>query len=237
MTTEQTTDPTQVPMHGPAPERLAAAREALAAAEKSAAGSGQATPEGDSPAAAPRETRGDRSGAGRRGSAGTHPGGAESDPYRVARTIALRQLTVGPRTRAQLEDKLRQRGCPDGAATAVLDRLTEVGLIDDAAYARLTVSSRQETKGLASAALRHELRGKGVAEEHIDAALADTDPATEREQARRLVAKRLRTMHGLEREVQTRRLAGFLARKGYGPGVSYEVIRDALEAAPEHRRD
>jgi regulatory protein len=228
MTAEQTQDP--VP--GPAMDRLAAARAALAAAEQSVAAGGAAPVRGPTQAEASMDAGGATSPDSPRAT-----GGGESDPYQVARTIALRQLTVGPRTRAQLEDKLRQRGCPDGAATAVLDRLTEVGLVDDAAFARLVVRSRQETRGLAALALRHELRGKGVAEEHIDAALEDTDPATEREQARRLVAKRLRTMHGLEREVQTRRLAGFLARKGYGPGVSYEVIRDALEAAPEHQRD
>jgi regulatory protein len=217
MTAEQTQDP--VP--GPAMDRLAAARAALAAAEQSVAAGGAAPVRGPTQAEASMDAGGATSPDSPRAT-----GGGESDPYQVARTIALRQLTVGPRTRAQLR-----------TSCAVLDRLSEVGLVDDAAFARLVVHSRQETKGLAALALRHELRGKGVAEEHIDTALEDTDPDTEREQARRLVAKRLRTMHGLEREVQTRRLAGFLARKGYGPGVSYEVIRDALEAAPEHQRD
>ena len=59
----------------------------------------------------------------------------EPDPHDVARQIVLRQLTMAPRSRAQLEDKLRQRDCPDDVAAAVLDRLTEVGLVDDEAYA------------------------------------------------------------------------------------------------------
>ena len=44
-------------------------------------------------------------------------------------------------------------------------------------------------------------------------------------------------MSGLGREVQTRRLAGFLARKGYAPGVAYQVIREALADLPENVRD
>lgn len=144
---------------------------------------------------------------------------------------------MGPRTRRQLEDKLRDRGADPQVAARVLDRMSEVGLVDDEAYVEMYVRSRQETKGLASSALRHELRSKGVADEVIDSALEEIDPEREKEQARSLVARRLRTMRGLDREVQTRRLAGFLARKGYGAGVSYQVIREALDELPEHTRD
>src|SRR5690606_37317055 len=144
----------------------------------------------------------------------------------VARSIVLRQLAMGPRTRRQLEDKLRDRGCEPQVARTVLDRMTEVGLVDDESYAEMFVRSRQETKGLAASALRHELRQKGVADDVVEAALEEVDPEREKEQARALVARRLRTMRGLDREVQTRRLAGFLARKGYGSSVSYQVIRE-----------
>lgn len=144
---------------------------------------------------------------------------------------------MGPRTRRQLEDKLRDRGCEAAVASRVLDRMAAVGLVDDEAYAEMWVRSRQETKGLAAGALRHELRTKGVAEHLVDAALEEIEPEQEKEQARALVARRLRTMGGLDREVQTRRLAGFLARKGYAPGVSYQVIREALDDLPEHARD
>lgn len=196
-------------------DRLAAARDALAAAEAAAGASG--------PAAA--------------GAAGAARGDTEPDPQVVARRIVLRQLAMGPRTRRQLEDKLRERGCEPEVARRVLDRMGEVGLVDDEAYAEMFVRSRQETKGLAADALRHELRGKGVADDVIASALEEIDPEREKEQARALVARRLRTMRGLDRDVQTRRLAGFLARKGYGSGVSYQVIREAVDGLPEHQRD
>jgi regulatory protein len=161
----------------------------------------------------------------------------EPDPHDVARTIVLRQLTMAPRTRKQLEDKLRQKGCNDDVARTVLDRMSDVGLVDDEAYARMLVRSRQETKGLASRALGQELRRKGVPDELIEDALADVDTETERDRARELVTKRLRTLRGLDRQVQTRRLAGFLARKGYDAGVAFQVIREALDELPEHQRD
>ena len=84
-----------------------------------------------------------------------------ADPEAVARGICLRALTGAPKTRQQLADLLANR-VPDEAAEAVLDRYVEVGLIDDAAYARAWVSSRQAGRGLARRALSAELRAKGV---------------------------------------------------------------------------
>jgi regulatory protein len=163
--------------------------------------------------------------------------GTEPDPHEWARQIVLRQLTAAPRSRAQLEQALRRRSCPDDVAAAVLDRMSEVGLVDDEAYAGMLVRSRQAGRGLARRALAHELRAKGVDDETAAAALAEVDPRAEEEQARRLVAKRLRTMHGLDAAVQTRRLAGLLARKGYDADVALRVVREAVREAPEHHRD
>ena len=68
-------------------------------------------------------------------------------------------------------------------------------------------------------------------------ALDQIDPRAEEELARALVVKKLRSMQGLERVVQTRRLAGMLARKGYTAETSMRVIREELDARPEHQRD
>lgn len=165
--------------------------------------------------------------------------GAEQrdDPYAVARAIVLRQLTNAPKTREQLRQALARKGCPPDVAESVLDRMTEVGLVDDAAYAEMLVRSKQAGAGLARRALAHQLRTKGVDDDTAAAVLDDVDPAQERRRARELVDKRLRTLHGLDVTVQTRRLAGMLARKGYPGDVAYAVIRDALADAPEHRRD
>lgn len=149
----------------------------------------------------------------------------------------LRQLAMAPRSRQQLRAKLRQRNCPDDVAEAVLDRMAEVGLVDDEAFAGMLVRSKQAGRGLATRALSQELRTKGIDPETAEAVLADIDPEEERERARALVVKKLRTMHGLDATVQTRRLAGMLARKGYPSSVAFAVIRDAIAEAPEHQRD
>jgi regulatory protein len=162
------------------------------------------------------------------------PGSPEDemgDPESVARGICLRALTGAPKTRHQLADLLADRGVPDDAAESVLDRFTEVGLIDDAAYARAWVSSRQAGRGLARRALSAELRAKGVdaevAAEAVDA-VGDDD---ERAAAQRLVARKVGGMRRLDRTTATRRLMGMLARKGYNGGLAAAVIREALDGA------
>lgn len=162
---------------------------------------------------------------------------ADADPYAVARAVVLRQLTGSPKSRKQLEDALTRKGCRPDVATEVLDRFEQVGLVDDEAYARTFVRSKQAGRGLARRALSHELRQKGVDDELAQAVLDEVDPEDERARAHELVAKKLRSMHGLDRAVQTRRLAGMLGRKGYGPEVSRLVINEALDAEPEHQRD
>ena len=141
--------------------------------------------------------------------------GSEPDPHDWARQIVLRQLTAAPRSRSQLEQALRRKDCPDDVAAAVLDRMEEVGLVDDVAYAGMLVRSQQAGRGLARRALAQELRRKGVDDETAQAALDEVDPHDEEDRARELVAKKMRSMSGLDPVVQTRRLAGMLARKGY----------------------
>ncbi len=153
------------------------------------------------------------------------------NPEARARQVCLTLLTLAPRTRAQLAGALRKRGIPDEVAAEVLGRFTDVGLIDDAAFARSWVESRHYSRGLAGRALSAELRQRGVAADEIRAAIDEQlSPDAEVSAARRLVERRIAGTRGLPAEQRTRRLAGMLARKGYPPGLAYRVIREALEA-------
>jgi regulatory protein len=158
----------------------------------------------------------------------------DEDPEARARQVCLTLLTFAPRTRSQLAVALRKRGIPDEAADAVLARFEDVGLIDDAAFARSWVESRHYSRGLAGRALTAELKQRGVAADEIKAALDEQlSPDAEALAARRLVERRIPGTRGLPADQRTRRLAGMLARKGYSPGLAYRVIREALEAEGE----
>ncbi|WP_233517882.1 regulatory protein RecX [Geodermatophilus marinus] len=158
------------------------------------------------------------------------PGDDPGDPEQVARSICLRALTGAPKTRRQLADLLGSRGVPDDAAERVLDRFTEVGLIDDAAFARAWVTSRQSGRGLARRALKAELRAKGVDGEVAEEALGQVEDQDEWDAARRLVARRVPGLRRVDRATAERRLVGMLARRGYGGGLAGWVVREALDA-------
>jgi regulatory protein len=155
------------------------------------------------------------------------------DPQSVARTILLDKLTGQPRTRAELADLLAEREIPEDVAEEVLDRFTEVGLIDDAAFANAWVESRHRGRGLGKRALAQELRRRGVDDQLARDALDELDPDQEEETARALVRRKLPSMRSLERQVAMRRLLGMLARKGYPGGLAMTVIKQELAASHE----
>lgn len=158
---------------------------------------------------------------------------SSGDPAERARAICLRLLTGTPRTRKQLADALRKREIPDDVAEEVLSRFEEVGLINDSAFADAWVESRHHGRGLARRALAQELRTKGVDSALIEEAVAQLDSEREEETARELVARKLRSTRGLDRDKRLRRLAGMLARKGYAEGMALRVVRQALEEEGE----
>jgi regulatory protein len=147
----------------------------------------------------------------------------------VAREICIRQLADRPRTRAELAKVLARKQISDEVIAEVLDRYDEVGIIDDAAFARAWVSTRHHGRGLARRALASELRQRGVDAEVASEALETLDEDAEAATARTLVDRKLRTATGTP-EAIFRRLVSMLARKGYPAGVAFRVVKDALAA-------
>ena len=153
-----------------------------------------------------------------------------AEAEQVAKTVVYDRLAACARSRFDLEQALAGKGVPAEIAADVLDRFEAAGLVDDAEFARSWVQQRQAGKGLSSRALADELRRKGVDDQLARDALADLDPEVEVQAAHELVRRKLRSMSSLADEVKTRRLVGMLARKGYGPGLAFEVVRTELGA-------
>jgi regulatory protein len=151
-----------------------------------------------------------------------------ADPTAAAKSIVLRQLTMGPRTRAQLRAAMSRKDIPEEVATSVLDRFEEVALVDDQEFARQWVQSRHLGRGLAPRALAYELRQRGVADETVKEAVEELTPDDELVAARELVRRKAASMRNDDPQRRIRRLAGMLARKGYGGGVAMQAIREEL---------
>lgn len=179
-----------------------------------------------------QNTGGGRGDAGRQAAEGSAPRTPEEAEYARAKEILLRQLTAAARSRAQLAQKLAEKEISEETATRILDRYEDLGLIDDAEYAAMYVRSRSASRKLARPALRRELAQKGIDPETAQRALSQRTEEDEREDARALVRRRLRPERDLadpaQREKALRRLVAMLARRGYAPGVAFEIVRTVM---------
>ena len=153
--------------------------------------------------------------------------------------LCLRLLTARARTRAELAGQLAKRGYPDDLSARVLDRLTDVGLVDDAGFAEQWVHSRRANAGKGKRALAAELHTKGVDNDVITSVLGGINPAAERGRAEQLVRAKLRreTLGDDKTAARvSRRLVAMLARRGFGQTMAYDVVSAELAAERERRR-
>lgn len=145
-----------------------------------------------------------------------------ADEGERAREKALNYLSYRPRSEAEVRRYLEQREFATQTVNEVVQRLCQVGLIDDHAFAQFWVENRSRFRPRGERALVQELRQHGIAPAVIENALSEYDAAAAgetyvREQARRLAA--------LPPEQFRRRLAERLARRGF----AYDLIQDLLE--------
>ncbi|AXE38967.1 regulatory protein RecX [Acidipropionibacterium virtanenii] len=147
--------------------------------------------------------------------------------------MALTRLDARARTRAELAGTLAGKQVPEEVAGRVLDRLEELGLVDDTDFAERWTTRRHESKGLSRRALAEELRRKGVDQQIVADAVAAVSDDDEVSAATRLAVARLRAGEGVEEQRLTRRVLGALARKGYGSEVAWTALRRAREVLGE----
>lgn len=171
-----------------------------------------------------RETEAGRS----RSTSGRTPYGGTVEQ---AKEACLRLLAVRARSRAELAQRLGSKGYTTEVTESALERLAEVGLVDDAAFAEQWVSSRHTFSGKGKQALAQELRRKGVAPEDSAAALSAVSDDDEHARAAELVRRKLRTIpRDLEHDKALRRLVGMLARRGYSQSTAFTVVKAELGA-------
>lgn len=147
-----------------------------------------------------------------------------SDAVRGAVRFVLRSTKARPQTEAELRAKLRDRGYVDDVIDAAVERASELGAIDDAAFAKAWVADRGMGRGYSALRVRDELRRRAVPEALIDGAVGALESRDDLAVATELARDRAQRMpNALEPEVVARRLLGFLARRGYPEGLSQRV--------------
>jgi len=148
---------------------------------------------------------------------------------------ALNMLAFRGRASRELARSLVRKGEPKELVDRAIERLTEQGLLDDAAFAasftRAKVLGAQQSRRR----VQQDLARKGVAREVTDAAIAtvfEEEQVDQREIVEQAARKKLSTLRKLEPQVRRRRLYAFLARRGYDA----DDIRLAMDAVGEELR-
>jgi SOS response regulatory protein OraA/RecX len=173
---------------------------------------------------------------------------------KAARLAAGDLLSRRAWTGQELQARLRRRGAPPEIAADVVADMVRRGYVDDAAFARGWVTTRA-ARGYGAARLRAELRARGVATAHIDAALAMFDDDVSLEKARALARRRLAILRrappgrgaqprGRRAGMPARRVAGhggtaphvarlrdYLLRRGLAQAVVIRVVREVTGEA------
>ena len=142
---------------------------------------------------------------------------------------ALRHLGRRGFAAADLTRRVERKGHARPAVASAVARLLEMGLLDDAAFARQYVESRS-ARGRGPSRLRRDLLALGVPDRHIDRALAAQWPggADLTQLVRPLAERRVRQLGALPKPVLRRRVLAYLARRGYSGSEVGKVVADLV---------
>jgi regulatory protein len=156
---------------------------------------------------------------------------AEIDDPAVVLEAAARFLEARARSVGEVRRRLTSAGYRADLIEGAIDRMTELGMLDDATFARAWIESRDRARPRGERALSEELRVRGVDRSVIVAALDerrttasddgdDTRPSADEAAAERLLARHARTLDRIvDARARRQRAYGLLARNGFDPSV------------------
>lgn len=148
----------------------------------------------------------------------------QEDEYERAKAAILNFLGHRPRSRREIENKLREKEFSPQSVEKAIERLEALNYIDDRAFAKYWMNQRNHFKPRSRFALQQELAQKGVDREIIDEIVSDVD---ELDAATRAAEKKLYRFRSLPEDEFRKKLGGFLQRRGFG----YEIVNEVLQTS------
>lgn len=138
-----------------------------------------------------------------------------------AYALALRFLGIRLRSRRELVDYLDRKDCERSESETALERLEELGLVDDRRFAEAWIANRQAVSPRSKQRLAQELVAKGIDRAVVDAALEEIDPEAEVTALKTLIERKQK----LSGYADERKLTAYLQRQGY----RWNLIKEALQ--------
>ncbi len=154
------------------------------------------------------------------------------DAFEEARQRVLRLIGRRPRSKTELRRYLDRREVAEPVRDAVISSLEEAGLVDDGEFAEIWVENRTSYRPRGAFALRSELKQKGVARHHIEAALEGFDEEAAARKAARKAAGRYEHLSWQEFR---RKLGAYLGRRGFPYGLISAVVDEVWQATADKR--
>jgi regulatory protein len=135
----------------------------------------------------------------------------------------LNLLSIRPRSEWELQDYLKRKKQSPAVIEKTLNKLSNLGYVDDAAFAKRWVDNRRLLKPTSSLKLRAELKQKHLANDVIEQALRN-DETDEVAVLRQLIERKS------QRYPDKQKLMVYLARQGF----RYDDIKRALSQDDEY---
>ncbi|MFI8633477.1 regulatory protein RecX [Microbacterium sp. NPDC077663] len=159
----------------------------------------------------------------------------DDDTAALAERVLLRKLRTRSLSVREARSVLREHDLDEVTSDGIIDRFVSLGYLDDAALAEQLIDKATSRNAQGRQAIAQTLGQRGIPREVVDDALAAL-PDDETERALEFARSKARGLADVERDAAVRRLAGQLARRGYG-AVALSVARQALDelSAPARR--
>lgn len=141
-------------------------------------------------------------------------------------SYALKLLSIRPRSSKELEERLLNK-FPQAKeiVSRVMERVREMGYLDDREFARMWVEDRMRFHPRGREKVRRELRDKGVPEEVVEEVLGEVyPPEKEWEIMERLGRSKWERDAGVDVRKRKERVYRYLLYRGFPVSRIYELI-------------
>ena len=157
------------------------------------------------------------------------------DAINQAVNRAIDFLSYRPRSSEEVRQNLVKKDIPETVVSIAMERLQNLGYLDDIAFARFWIENRDTFKPRAPRALRFELRQKGIGDDILDPLFEEILDV--QDSAYRVAEKQIRQYKGKTRQECKKKLSGKLQRRGFDYGIIKEVLQGLFEELDESEPD
>ena len=146
----------------------------------------------------------------------------------------LHYLSFRPRSTREVRDYLRGKDVDEDIREQVIERLTRMRLLDDRAFCTFWIDNRRAHRPKGRWALQSELAAKGIDREIIAEMLEGLDEDAD---AMRAAERQAAKLASSDDNTFRRRLTGFLQRRGFGYGVTRQVVEHYLQVRTSEEQE